>query len=321
MKKSDWELFEIELNKEIDVILGLPEEQNRLKEYFERYRKAEGIQKYQKLDEEIFKKMYNRVPSKTEVTKIRYWRCGRHLPINRDEMISLGAALNMSEEEIHLILTEVMLEQGLKIKRNQKELLNSLAKRYLALIPPERKKELGIKGQNVDGYLRHILYADIMDCLWNNEMDRSWYREKHDYSRNFASECSRFFQTEDKIGRSTMQRLLLIMLIPEMNREIMDDALISLGYAPLSGKIKKKSGAYTDRLYIWLLSKFEQHRTGDMSKDLEIQKQMMCYLDEQVVRRLMDVKTSSTIFNKNKIVKKLQDLRIMKFRSFGKELK
>lgn len=321
MKKKDWDLFKKELNNLIDEILGLPEEDNRLEQWFERYRLNKGIVHYKELDKMVFEEMYGREPQKSEVLKIRYWRCGRHLPINREEMLRLADVLGVTEEEKHIMLTEILLEQGVAAKQNQKDFLNLLAKRYLAFIPEERKRELGIRGQKVDNYLRHIIYADIMDCLWNHEQERNWYRERHDYSRNFASECSRFFNTNEKISRSTMQRLLMIMLIPEINREVMDDALKCLGYAPLATHIKKRSGACADRMFLWILGQFDRYRTGSIENDIEIQKRMLCCLDEQVVQRLNDIKENASVVNKERTRKILQDLRIMKFRSFGKEMK
>lgn len=323
-----------ELQRELEEILSLPATDNRLGIYFEHFREKKQILRTGDLDTIVFTRMYGRTPQNSEVLKIRYWRCGQHIPKNREEMIRLGSALEVSPEELNTMLTEILLETRLNVQdlsafafpaadfpytpepyRDTSVFLSALSRRYLALIPENRLEQLQIKTQDTENYLRHILFADIMDCIWHPEHERNWYHKHHIYSRNFSSECARYFKKGEKISRSTLQRLLTILLMPEINTGIMNESLECLGYAPLSPKIRQKSGAHTDRLFLWVLEQFEKYRSHDMETDRQTQKIMLKCIDELVVKCLASYPEGTTEGRKKR--KMLKNLRIMKFRSFG----
>lgn len=319
MKKADWNTYENELEKTIDEILTMDPRKKDLGIYFERFRNKNGIFHYKELDAVVFERMYGRMPEKSEALKIRYWRCGQHLPKNREELLRLGAALEIGEPEMDRMLKELLLEQGIDTSNSPNEFLAILSRRYLTFISESRRAELGLKGHSMEYYLRHILYTEVMDCLWNQDTESGLYHKRHDYSINFGSECARFFKDSEKISRSTLQRLFMVMLMPEINTAVMNHCLDYLNYAPLSGDIRSKSGACPDRLYLWLLEQFERYRTEELDMDLENQKQMLKYADKKVTQRLRGLESMGDSAEKKSMRKKLQDLRIMKFRSFGKE--
>lgn len=310
MKKTDWKSFDTKLDKKINEIMEAPSSGKNLRYFFERVKIKEQISSYRELDSFIFQRMYERNPENSEVLKIRYWRCGTHLPKSREEMILLGKALEVSDEELDFMLKEILLETGLHVPEGASEFFKILSERYLALVPDERLGVLHIQREHVADNLRHILFADVMDCLSYPEKEREWYYGNHVYSRNFASECARFFKNAEVPGRSAAQRLLMVMLMPEISQKIMDDCLRGLGYAPLSEEIQRRSGAYADRLFLWILAQFDKYRSGDIEKDRQVQKAMMERMDAYIVRKISEDENG-------KHRKILQDLRIMKFRSFG----
>lgn len=345
--------FESDLQRKLDEIINLPSEGNGLEDYFEQFRLKKQIARYGELDAVVFSRMYGRMPEKSECLKIRYWRCGWHIPKSREEMLLLGLALEATPEELDTMLTEILLETRLvpqdiqktfqslsDAQKNQLSLtdrscfdfstrsapmdtsffLTALSQRYLALVPDERLRQLQINTRNTRNFLRHILFSDIMDCIWYPEPERIWYQEQHIYSRNFSSECARFFKKGEKISRITLQRLLTVMLLPTLTVDIMNECLESLGYAPLSPDIRTKSGTHTDCLFLWILEQFEQYRTDTPLADKQRQKQMLRYVDEKIVRYLSSIRMDSSPNGKQK-KKQLQDLRIMKFRSFGGDIK
>lgn len=310
MKRTDWKSFEAMLGEKIDEIIKAPAAGRSLKEYFERFKSWRQIDSCQELDAVIFERMYGRRPENSEALKIRYWRCGTHLPKSREELLLLGEALEASDEELDLMLKEILLDAGLHVPDGASDFFTLLSRRYLALISEERLKVLHIQREYISDYLRHILFADIMDCLYYPEKEREWYQVNHIYSRNFASECARFFKNTEIPGRNTAQRLLMIMLMPEINREIMDDCLTHLGYAPLSEELQRRSGAHADRLFLWILAQFEKNRSGDIEKDRLAQKAMLERMDAYIAGRI-------AAEERERSRKLLKDLRIMKFRSFG----
>lgn len=312
-------IFRSELQTKLEYILQLPAKKDRLGIYFEQFRRKQKITLAKDLDRTVFVRMYGREPEKSDALKIRYWRCGHHLPKNRDEMICLGQALDVSRKDLNTMLTEILLETGLYTEAYGKapDFLTALSKRYLSLLPESRLDELQIKTNNTEKYLRHILFADLMDCIWCSEAEKNWYLKSHIYSRNFSSECARYFKKEEKISRSTITRLILIMLMPEINISIMNDALTYLGYAPLSFDICQKSGAHTDALFLWILEQMENCRSDNPEADRYLQKRMLRCVDEQIVTSIPKLSANDT--EQGKIYKRqLQDLRIMKFRFFGK---
>lgn len=81
--------------------------------YFNRLKADENIKRVSQLDELVFTRMYGRPPKANELLKIRYWRCGYHLPANRQEIIRLGFALRLNLDEVNLLLTTVLTETRL----------------------------------------------------------------------------------------------------------------------------------------------------------------------------------------------------------------
>lgn len=105
-----------QIRKIIDQCLSISHEIENsylLSFYFDRFAKKESISRITKLDQTIFLRMYGRIPSSSETLKIRYWRCGHHLPANRIEMIRLGFALCLTPEELNQLLTILLLEPAL----------------------------------------------------------------------------------------------------------------------------------------------------------------------------------------------------------------
>ena len=68
---------------------------------YDRFREANRSLGKAEADELIYMKMYAQIPGKpSDTLKIRYWRTGRHLPVSREQCLSFGKALDLSEEEI-----------------------------------------------------------------------------------------------------------------------------------------------------------------------------------------------------------------------------
>jgi len=81
--------------------------------YFQRFQTTEQIQRLSDLDNAVFHRMYNRIPSSSEALKIRYWRSGYNLPATRSDCIHLAFALRMTLEELNHLLTVRMQEPKL----------------------------------------------------------------------------------------------------------------------------------------------------------------------------------------------------------------
>ena len=71
-----------------------------LNQVYDRFRKENGWIGKSEADKLLYMKMYASEPEKpSDTLKIRYWRTGRHLPAGREQCLSFGKALGLSEEE------------------------------------------------------------------------------------------------------------------------------------------------------------------------------------------------------------------------------
>lgn len=158
-----------------DAILHLAEEclclgqQERyeirwLKAVYDRFRAAAGNLGKTEADQLIYAKMYGMSPEKTSDTlKIRYWRTGHHLPANREQCVSFGKALELTEQE-QLYLIQAYYdrsdcvfeaEQMSELYLNRKELMKELTGEYLDKVHPVMKLQFYHAGRNLEHSLRH----------------------------------------------------------------------------------------------------------------------------------------------------------------------
>ncbi len=323
--------------------------------YFSRFQKEEGIKRVSELDRIVYLRMYNEEPTSSKLLKVRYWRCGYHLPASRREMIRLGQALRLSAEEIDILLTNRLREEKLsagelngaekkvdesaskKALENRlknifdlpvprKEDINyknwvllTLCYRYLVQLPKSRMDLLKIAPGKQFGQLRHILYTDLLDCIWQENKQLVNYYQIHTYSLDFSSEINRYFKPGEKISRISLIRLLLIFTIPDTNVALVNDLLDIFGFAPLSADICTPSGVSQDLLLIKVLELFTTMKSGNFEKDRELIKQMLLLCDQNICNRLAKcrkIKKGTVAYKKQQ---QLKDLRIMAPFSLRKE--
>lgn len=83
-------------------------ESERIRQWALRLAETEGIGSMAELDQLIYMKMYGGIPVKSGALKIRYWRTGRHLPLDREEALSFACALGLDRDETLYLLQAVM---------------------------------------------------------------------------------------------------------------------------------------------------------------------------------------------------------------------
>lgn len=409
-----------QIHKIIDHCLSLSletEDNPALSLYFHRFKKNRSIRRMAELDQIIFLRMYGRLPSSSEVVKVRYWRCGHHLPANRTEMIRLGFALCLTPDELNQQLTMFLLEPALYLldcrefvyssllfasldftypqaeeyanhymelyhqykKDSEKELslkeklssvsvmpfpathapvllpftlqltdsdnwkqeadlwmrenyhyfdqsykmqdyiLHSLCRRYLIQIPQQRLDLLHVSSNQRSNNLRHILFCDILDCVWQPDLKKQDYYKNHTYSLDFSSEINRYFKSGAKLSRTTLIRLILIFTMPDIDITFLNELLILLGYAPLNERIHTASGARIDSLVIRILEVYETYRSEDHEKDRELLMHLLSVSDQYLSKLQSKLSVTSSkgsiLYKKQQCIK---DLKIMTFHSFRK---
>ena len=243
-----------------------------LQKIYDRFRKEHSLRGKSEADNLIYEKMYSSVPQKTSDTlKIRYWRTGRHTPTNREQLLSFGRALNMTPEETDYLIkgyydrSDRIFEtepENDAVYDSRKAFIQNLLDEYLKKVHPGRLLQMKISKTALKNNIRHLYYTDALKYTGSYSRRIQSSIDSHITSINYGSELSRNFRLEGEIPRKTMIRHLLILGMPFINRKLMDERLMALGYLPLQEDHTLISGEYMDWLLIRLLNLYDECCTG-----------------------------------------------------------
>lgn len=240
--------------------------QNKYKEFCENT----GMNKKAEADALLYERMYAKLPdSSAALTKIRFWRTGRHLPMNRNQMTMLGKALELSPDDMKYLVTaywdhsdQVFSEMDKDNSEYTKrmEIITELLEEYFMKVHPSRRIELNITKDEIKHNLRHLYFTDSFQYIsGNNERLNS---KSHIVSVNYGSELLRNMRLFGEIPRKTMIRHLIILGLPFINIKIINERLRSLGYVPLSETHRLTTGESLDYLLIHFLKMYEENCQG-----------------------------------------------------------
>lgn len=243
---------------------------------FLRLAETEGTKGKAETDRMIFESMYGRTPKMTEITKIRYWRTGRHLPFGRGEALRFARALKLDRAETVYFLQACMEKSDLVFEtpprpgerlyscyQERAGLMESMISEYLAFVPPARMSQMEIPYKNLGAYVRHLY---CMDALSATAFAAEEWAKKlaghHLSSGNYESEFLRTRKLLGEIPRRTMLRQILLLGIPYLNRPLVDKRLAAFGYLPLTEGHTSQQGALIDDLVIGFLNLYETSCRG-----------------------------------------------------------
>lgn len=244
---------------------------------YERFRENHGMPGKAAADELIFRRMYGYAPGKASDTlKIRYWRTGRHLPGSREQCMTFGKAMELTEEEmLYLIqgyydrcdrvfeteVTDAVYQERLR-------LLGRLKQEYLDKVHPVVRLQIYQTGTELEQSLRHLYYTDASRYFSFREPEKMKIG-RHITSINYLSEFGRQMKLLGEIPRRTMIRHLLLFGIPFINRRLLSCRLEYFGYLPLSMAHTQVDGSCLDRLLLGFLSLYEECCTGMDPEDCD----------------------------------------------------
>jgi hypothetical protein len=280
-----------------------------LQEKCERIKSRNNLRTMAELDELIYTRMYGTVPKvPSDTLKIRYWRTGHHVPANRQQCLEFARALELDEEETRKLLlnyydrndqifTEEDQENSLEYSR-RRELMDQLVEEYLFKVTPQARMLWKVPGSQIRQNIRHLYYMDALQYT-GREMDEQSC-QRHIESVNFGSEMTRILTLMREIPRRTMIRHLLILGMPYVSREVLDEWLIRFGYRPLCGEHTTTGGAHLDWLLLQLLDLYEEECAGRSPS--------YCTLW---------FKQASSILDRYFTSKKEKELRLMYFKALG----
>lgn len=271
-----------------------------LEEKYQRFAAENRLAGRAQTDALIYKKMYGTKPEKeSHVLKIRFWRTGRHLPANREQCISFGQAIDLSESEMKYLLqayydrsdrTFSEADSGEKGKEDplyieRVTFMNSIVEEYLRKVPPSEMMELGIAPWQLRQHLRHLYFMDAVKCIDIWKRLNIKLLRRHISSINYRSELERSLKLIGEIPRKTILRHFILFGKPFINRQILDGWLEKLGYMPLTEGHSMVGEERLDDLVIGFLDLYKKYCTGKGTQECE---NWLCvnlrYLDRCLIR-------------------------------------
>ena len=243
-------------------------EVRRLKNIYEELRKAKGLSRAD-MDALIYRRIYEKEPERASSTlKIRYWRTGHHVPVNRNTALAFTKALELPDQDSSWFLAawldkslecypEEPPRQNLVYWRRRRR-LEDLAFEYLTRMserPPTHLNGIRLLEGGPLSNLRHLYYVDPLQYICQEPSSSFW--EKHIYSIRYDMELKRSLKLLGEIPRKTMIRHLIILGLPDLNTAWMNEQLSFFGYLPLNPDHTLTGGEYLDRLLLGILSAYE----------------------------------------------------------------
>lgn len=233
-----------------------------------------GISGRGETDRLIFEKMYARIPAQKDTVKIRYWRTGRHLPTGREEALLFAGVLGMGQKETLYFLQACMEKSDMifeeppdpedgrfALYRERTALMEGMISEYIAQIPPSRIIQLNIPYERLAAYARHLYCMDAV-CATALYGKGKRNLKTHFSSVNYESEFLRIRRLLGEIPRRTMLRHIFLLGIPYLNRRLIDERLVGLGYLPLTEGHTGTGGELLDDLIIGFLGLYEESCAG-----------------------------------------------------------
>lgn len=218
-------------------------------------------------DRLLYERMYKQAPQKqSELLKLRYWRTGRSTPGNREQCILYGKALELSENEMQ-ILIQCYYDRSMEVYLSPKDCaipdylkklsnMKQLTDTYLQKVTSDKLEKLNIYPGKISHYLRHLYFTDAFNYVHTRKISQE-ILVKHITSTRYDSEFTRQMKLLGEIPRKTMIRHLLILGLPEITLEQLNRQLQFYGYLPLTSEHTSLNGAYLDYLIIQLMEMYE----------------------------------------------------------------
>lgn len=242
-----------------------------LKKKYKEFQNNYHLENKQKTDQLLYHTMYGHLPkNNSELLKIRYWRTGRHVPINREQCLLFGNSLGLSSAETPFLI-QGYYDRSLKVYDSaassdpvylmQCNYLKQITESYLERIIPKQTDGQTIPLEKRKLYLRHLYFADAFHYVHTpDSTSRNCTLKKHISSTRYDSEFTRQLKLLGEIPRRTMLRHLIIFGLPSLTLEQLNEQLITFGYLPLHEDHSLITGERLDWLLIHLFEFYEELR-------------------------------------------------------------
>ncbi|MDY3919132.1 MAG: hypothetical protein SOZ59_09070 [Candidatus Limivivens sp.] len=268
----------------LDMGTGKRPEVKWLSEVYDRFRRKQGMLSKAEADQLLCERMGRTCGS----LNVRYWRTGKHLPVNREQCLAFGRALELTEPEMRVLIqeyydrsetvySEIPGEEDL-FYWERRERMEDLQREYLTKVRPELFFRNNSTWESQKRNFRHLYYVDASRYTIAGER---WGYEDRSVSMNYYSELNRVLCLQGEIPRKTMIRHLMILCVPYLSIQRMDEYLKLFGYLPLTEEHTQAGGEYLDWLLIRVLELYGKRCRGKEPEECTQWLQSSCRLLDQ----------------------------------------
>lgn len=265
-----------------------------LEEKYKIYMRCNGLSNRQETDFQLYKIIFGKdAVSTSDILKIRYWRTGRHFPGSHQICNSFGQALNLNTQDCTYLLQayfdscDMFFEKDTEAPVYQQRIaqMRLLCDSYLCRVPNDRLVKMNIPPEQVEHYLRHLYYTDALFYVHTNNSTEDPYKSKHITSNTYNSELNRTLKLIGNIPRKTIIRHLILLGMPDINLEWINQNLSGLGYLPLVPNHTLKTGERFDWMLIQLLKLYEKCCKEYSDEERILWMQDNCRLLDQIFKQ------------------------------------
>lgn len=239
-----------------------------VKKHYEHIQEKYQLKNKTETDRFLYEKMYGHAPEKsTEFLKIRYWRTGKYVPGSREQCLLFGGALELSEDELLFMLrgycdrsediyATTASQQNEKCRKRQ-EYLKEIIENYIKNVSRERLENLHVPEGRAEMFFRHLYFTDAFHYVEPLSKIEPDIMRKHITSYRYQSEIVRQMKLLGEIPRKVFIRHLLILGLPDLTLEKLNEQLRFFGYLGLDDEHTMVRGERLDWLLIRIFEMYE----------------------------------------------------------------
>ena len=249
------------------------EESLWLSERYERFRQKENLSRAE-CDALLYEKSFGEAAAlPANAQRIRFWRTGRYYPQSRSICLSFARALELDESETLYCLTawydhcdrsfpENDPNDSVYVQRTA--LMEELILEFLSKIPPEETDLLCAAGTAPRQNLRHIYCSKAIELtsLPKQAGTLPFPLSTHISTASYTAQFTDEMRLLGEISRSTMLRHLLLLGMPFVSTDILNERLTFLGYCPLRENHSDRYGNAMDDLLLQLMELYGKVCSG-----------------------------------------------------------
>ena len=288
-----------ELKKSLDGILSQSLQVRPEVQWLQRqhllFMKENDLTTKKEADEFLYEKMYAALPQQqAQLTKIRFWRTGHHVPSDRKQLLTFGKALGLNAEN-QLYLLQVYADRSDCVfdpssadnpcYQQRRGIMDTMIQEYLDKLHPMERRKYGIRSKDPLPSLRHLYFSQACEYTFRCAESDNWQISRM-ASISYGSELLNNIKLLGEIPRKTMIRHILLLCIPFVNERVVSMYLSAFGYCPLDAGHTLTSGERFDAMLLEILALYRERCLHQSPEECRRWLQeAFCYTDQYLCAR------------------------------------